>query len=296
MRLMGRLCLIGEKMSYLEYLEFVLQTATSNIKPGQAQITAAALGTLLLQSSPNVTWKGFDKRSLTELLNDPWFQGKLELGETDKGALAVSPVGHQVHSGPSLIETFNPLRKAMWEVFVLTSPSGRRYVSRIDGSIRLGQEIAPTPADNWVEVQPVSNDQQFEWACEFSKDHADQLKTEPERQGWTPHVFNSMLKQEHESLAPLWNRYRSARVSQVVQEWLTKHSLPRDFAFQRSGGLGAKTKQTAASAGHHQLELSPEETKQVLLCALSSLPLDKLLDIPLPPRLIFEALSKSKTR
>jgi len=283
-------------MSYIEYLEFVLQTAASNIKPGQAQITAAALGTLLLQSSPNLTWKSFDKRSLSELLNDPWFEGKLEQCETDKGALAVSPVGHQVHGGPSSIETFNPLRKAMWEVFVLTSPSGRRYVSRIDGSIRLGQEIAPTPADHWVEVQPISNDQQFEWACEFSRVHADQLEAKPDRQGWTPHTFSSMLKQEHEPLASLWNRYRSARVSQVVQEWLTKNSLPHEFAFQRSGALVAKTKQTAASAGHYQLELSPEETKHVLLSALSSLPLDKLLDIPLPPRLIFEALSKSKTR
>lgn len=282
-------------MNYTQYLEFVLQTVMGNLKLGKPQLTAAALGTLLHQSSPDVTWKSFGKRSLAELLDDPWFEGKLDKSLTEKGALAVIPVGHQATTSNHAIERFNPLRKAMWEAFVVVSPYGRRFVNRTNGTIRFGLDVAPAPADDWVEIHPIGNDVQLEWAREFSDAHAKGLGQEPDSQNWTPHTFGAMLKQENEPLAALWNRFRSSRVSQVVQQWLNENALPPECAFQKRPTV-TKFESLNSSGSDFQIELSPEETRQVLVAALSSLPLEKLLDIPIPPRLIFAALSKSKMR
>lgn len=291
----GFILLKGIKMNYEEYLDLVVQVATTNLKPGNSQITAAALGTLLHQASPECDWKTFGKRSLLELLREPWFNGKLEISETDKGALAVTPTTPEASAGPQLIEKFNPLRKAMWEAFVLTSPSGRRFVNRNDGSVRSGLEIAPTPADDWVEIRPISTESQYEWAREFAANHTPPLEAPPQAQNWNPHAFNAQLKQVDEVLAQQWNRFRSARVSLAVKQWITENSLPVEWAFQKSLP-SHKIKPLFPREDIQQAELSPDETRRVIISALSSLPLEQLLEIPIPARLILAALPKSKTR
>ena len=52
-------------MTYTEYLDLVVQLATVNLKPGSRYITAAALGVLLKQASPEVDWKFFGKEDGT---------------------------------------------------------------------------------------------------------------------------------------------------------------------------------------------------------------------------------------
>lgn len=287
-------------MTFEQYLDLLVQTVTKNMNPESRSITAAALGNLLRQASPDVTWKTFGRRTLSEFLTDTRVQPYLKSFETAKGALAVSPeVGVPVGDVPA-IEVFNPLRKSVWDAFVLPSPGGRRFMHRFNGAIRAGLEIAPAPADDWVEIVPISTDEQREWARNFiaSADGQNAAGAEHalDADGWHPYAFFQALRDQDQNIARLWNRFRSAKVSTRVQEWLTQHSLPVDRGFQ--GATRPRQQEVEESLGISQSTsvLGGEALREAILLAISTLPLEKLLEIPIPAGVMLSALSQAKTR
>lgn len=135
-------------MELSEYLNEVVRIVRANLQPVNRWVTAAALGTLLRNAYPNVNWKEFGYRSLFELLSDPQLAASLKIIKTDKGALAVALTDEHALSATQHVETYNPLRKIIWEVFTLPSPPGRRFMNRLNGSVRIGLDAAPSPADD----------------------------------------------------------------------------------------------------------------------------------------------------
>jgi hypothetical protein len=287
-------------MTFEQYLDLLVQTVTKNMNPQSRSVTAAALGSLIRQASPDVTWKTFGKRTLGELLADPRIQPYLKTVETAKGALAVSPVGGTPAGEAPAIEVFNPLRKSVWDAFVLVSPSGRRFMQRFNGTIRAGLDIAPAPADDWVEIIPITTDEQRDWARDFINS-ADGQNVAGAQQaldvdGWHPFAFFQALRDQDENVARQWNRFRSAKVSTRVQEWLTQHSLPLERGFQGTARPRQEEAAPPLPLGQPASSPSGENLREAILLALSSLPLEKLLEIPIPAGVMLSALSKAKTR
>ena len=286
-------------MTYEEYLDLVVQTVAKNTKSDSGCITAAALGGLLRQASPDENWKMFGKRTLSELLVNPRLEGRLSLTKTDKNALAVVLGEAAPLPNRTAIQTFNPLRKSIWDAFVLATPEGKRFMHRRNGIVRVGLDIAPAPADDWVEIFPVGIERQRTWANEFIVEaHSDATQTAEQTLGadhWHPHMFAQALRQVDENLSRQWNRFRSSKVSSLVKDWLSQHAIPFDMAFQsslRAGDLKSASVEAIESVKAYE----SEEIRRAIMTALSSLPLEKLLEIPIPAGLMLSALSSAKMR
>jgi hypothetical protein len=286
-------------MIFENYLDLVVQTVEKNAHPGSRMMTAAELGMLLRQASPDENWKTFGKRTLHELLSEPGLRGRLEITKTDKGALAVSLTTSGPLADALPIEIFNPLRKSIWEAFVLAGPAGRRFMNRRNETIRVGLDLAPPPADEWVEIVPITMETQREWARAFVADSEGQRFPDAERavvaDSWHPHAFFQALSAVDESAARRWNKFRSSKVSSLVKEWLTQHGLPLEFGFQVARGNKEVVVEPISAQGLVST-LDPEETRRAILSAVASLPLEKLLEIPIPAGLLLSALSKAKAR
>lgn len=269
-------------MNYTEFLDLAVQIISKNLNPQNKMITGALLGELLRQAAPDVSWKKFGKRSLFAVLEDLKSDGRIEFSNTDKGALAVLPTAQAVRANAPQVETYNPLRKAMWEAFVLLAPVGRRFIHQATGTIRAGLELAPAPADEWKEISPIGADNQKQWASEFLSQQ-DSARFANSRQLlatslWNAPAFARSLKDENESAFKDWNRYRSSLVSSEVQRWLLDNNLPVEWAFQQHNS------QLNVSAGDPgdtapDIFLSQDNMRRVILAALAELPLEKLLKI-----------------
>jgi len=291
--------LLWAKMTYKEYLDFVVQVVAKNAKPEGQPLTAAALGGLLRQASPAVIWKDFNKKTLSELLADLARQGRISLTKTDKDALAII-LQDAIPTPTASIEKFNPLRKSIWDAFVLATPAGKRFMHRRDGTVRVGLDVAPTPADDWIEILPIAVSLQRGWAEAFIAEGQDDMPEAAVQMvggnDWHPQKFAKLLNQIDADLARLWNRFRSAKVSVVVQDWLTQHILSPDLAFQPTV---LAPQQIAFVSPQLVKVVSADESdnvRQVILAAISTLPLEKLLEIPIPAGAMLSALSNTKMR
>lgn len=286
-------------MTYEDYLDLVVQTVAKNLKSDSHCLTAAALGGVLRQASPEVNWKTFGKRTLSDLLADLEHQGRLSLIKTDKDALAVVIGNKESLPASASIEKFNPLRKSIWDAFVLLAPEGRRFMHRRNGTVRVGLDVAPAPADDWVEIFPVGVNTQREWACGFiAEEHGSVSNAAGQTlsdDNWHPQMFVQALKHSDENVARLWNRFRSAKVSSLVKDWLVQHALSSELAFQ-SSAQNTDAKSSSVEAGATILANESEDVRRAILTALSTLPLEKLLEIPIPVGAMLSALSKAKLR
>lgn len=287
------------KMTYEEYLDLVVQTIAKNLKSDSNCLTAAALGGLLRQACPEENWKTFGKRTFSELLADLELQGRLSLIKTDKDALAVVLRNPVSLPAVATVEKFNPLRKSIWDAFVLVAPEGRRFMHRRTGTVRVALDIAPAPADDWVEIIPIGIDTQREWAQAFiAEGHGNATDAAAQTlldENWHPQMFVQLLKRSDQNVARLWNRFRSAKVSSLVKEWLVQHVLPSELAFQSSvQATGAKS--PSIEIGDAIPANESEEVRRAILTALSALPLEKLLEIPIPAGVMLSALSTAKLR
>lgn len=297
----GRSAFGSTKVTYDDYLDLVVQTISRNLESDSHCLTAAALGGLLRQACPGANWKNFGKRNLSELLGDLEHRGRLKLTKTDKDALAVTLCNVMPLQAVATIGKFDPLRKSIWDAFVLVAPEGRRFMHRRTGTVRVALDGVPEPADDWVEICPIGTDIQQEWARAFiAEGHgsgADAAAQTLSDGNWHPQLFVQQLKHSDENIARLWNRFRSAKVSLLVKDWLVHHALPSELAFQTntqsSGGQGLTAE---GSGGRTTVESETENVRRAILLALSTLPLEKLLEIPIPAGVMLSALSNARLR
>lgn len=285
-------------MDYAQYLDLVNATARKNLKPGAVSITAAALGALLRQSAPEITFKTFGKRSLLEVLNDLEVKGQIRLEDTPKGALAVTPCSQPERTVEPA--KFNPVKKPVWEAFVLAVPAGRRFMQRRTGAIRAGLDEAPSPVDEWVEIKPVPASTQKSWAEQFvatlSADMYRQARDSLKGQSWHVQDFTKALKEEDEQVARNWNRIRSGKISSLIKDWLVDNNLPIELGFQTEAPTPHAEHGQPVIDGAGSIGLPPEEMRRVILAALATLPLERLLEIPVPAGSLLAALPKAKAR
>lgn len=291
-------------MDMSAYFDEVIRIASNTATLGGDRVTAAALGMHLRKAHPSVDWKSYGFKKLSDLLADPFFSSTLELVKTEKGALAVAVISKNTQGSTPHVETYNPLRKAVWEAFTLPSPPGRRFFNRLSGAVRIGLDATPTPADDWIELEKVGLPEQRRWAECFVEEQLKDIPSVDDARNlvhlhtWHPHQFGLELEKLSEGLMRQWNLYRSARVSAYVKKWLADQNLPIDWAFQTKLSLPepAQVETSSLPWAQEALRCSPEETKRLILAALSQLPVEQLLEIPIPSRLILSALSSARSR
>ncbi|WP_314911214.1 hypothetical protein [Cardiobacterium hominis] len=282
--------------TYQNYLSLVVQTVVENIKPDSNYITAATLGNLLLAKSPKETWKDFGKSSLSELILDIQnTTGKLKLTKTEKGALAVSPEDGLMVL-PSTAPKTNLLKKTIWDAFVLLEPKGKRFMNCYSGIVCVALNSTPEPICNWVEIPQIELKIQQKWAKEFVSN----ISVEPESiieeivdDNWHPQIFVKKLKELDASIAHLWNQFRTKKVLFIVQEWVIKHSIPENLVYQDAVNSNkVKTENSLKWLKGNQFS-DTEYTRQIVLSAISKLPLEELLEIPLPAGILLSTLFKN---
>jgi hypothetical protein len=279
-----------KSISLGEYVDLAHQLIQSNLSPADNGITAARLGFLLRQSQPGLDWKAFGFGSLKGLLEYMEQHGLVEVGDNAKKALAVWPPTKSFELRPPATSkpTFNPITKPFWVAFVVHQPQGRRFYHRPSGTIRMGLRDEPSPADEWVEITPISEETQKSWARAFitkrqlqaREELADALN-EPD---WY-RAFPEALANIDVPLTREWNRSRSARVSETVQSWCAASALDPAVAFQgKAVPVGGEPQVSSKTVPARRPAQRPDSLRATVLSALARLPTEYLLEIPIPAK------------
>lgn len=297
-------------MDYSQYLDRVVQLIHLNQKNGQP-VTAAVLGSYIRTAITEANFKDFGKRHLRDVLADLEASNRITITSSEKGALAVTPCVNP--SSPGVVEPLNSsprtstLKKPVWEAFVFSVPAGKRFGHRISGAIRTGVVESPESPEEWVEVAPITTDIQYTWALDFLQKECEefvpQLHQALTAPLWNPVVFAKTIRDLDPSLARRWNAYRSKMTAEHVRAWLSQVRLPEAWAFEplvRSSQpkKPAGSSPTGATSGVDAFECvnSEAEARQIILTALGQLPLNKLLELPIPAGVLLNAVASRSSR
>ncbi len=272
-------------MNANEYVDLALQIIRSNISPQDRSITAAHLGLVLRRAQPETDWKTYGFPTLKALLLTMQERRLVELGQNAKEALVVCPLESSFAlQPPPTGRTFNPLAKPFWVAFVVDQPLGRRFFHRPTSTIRMGLLEAPSPEDEWIEIPLISGEVQKGWAREFLKkpDLNQRRELQPSDEPDWFRTFPARLGAIDPALVKEWNRYRSACVSETVKAWCAKYSINPTVAFQSESSRPALRSQAkSVQTGYGPVTKS---ARGVILAALARLPIEYLLEIPIPAK------------
>lgn len=280
-------------MSVDEYFSFALQVIKSNLNPNHGYLHVARLGVLLRNSNPGVTWQKFGFTTLAAFLEVLSDRRQIDLIKTEKGALAVKlpDVEFQLEPPPSR-PAYNPLRKPVWVAFVLEEPGGRRFLHRVSGRVLLSIQQVPSPADEWVEITPVSSEEQRGWAREFLG--AKQIRREELVEAVDATEWYKDFPRELRELDPLllreWNQIRSAKISEVVTSWCASNAISTALVFQSAPRVPRAPSLKAREPVEHEEFRPADDIRQIILDALSRLPTEALLEIPIPAKYLLPAI------
>lgn len=267
-------------MTLEEYTELTVQLVqsyiTSTLRP---VMTAAALGEHLRRASQDTSWRTFGFATFLRYLESLERLRKLSLTKTDRQALAVSmPDDNAQNSVPAPV--YNPLRKPVWSALVFSAPPGRRFLHRTSGLVRMGLQSPPSPADEWVEIDLISDPVLKGWARDFlkSEDISDpQILRSIDETHWHL-VFPQSLERLGQSMRIRWNRFRSSKVAQFAQDWCTRNKVDLHTVFQ--------TAETPPPAGANVAPIhsrrADDAQRHWILAALATLPTETLLSLPIP--------------
>lgn len=276
-------------MTLEEYSDLAIQLVRSNLDPNLHCLTAAALGEQLRRSSQGTSWRELGFTSFLRFLEHLERNKRACLTKTPRQALAVALPGgdRQPSAAPP---TYNALRKPVWGAFIFSAPAGRRFFHRNTGAVRMGITDAPNPVDEWVEIEPIREEQQKAWAQAFLNEEHLAANTDLQASLAQPHWhqdFPFALDRLGPAKRIRWNRDRSLKVAQVADEWCRRHRLEPDTVFQTSAPQrpGAILAPPVLPPG-----VTEAEQRRWILAALARLPTDMLLEIPLPAGLMIQAI------
>lgn len=265
-----------------EYLDAVFEIIKTN-QVSDRGLKASTLGNLIL-TSLGQSWRDFEFPTLKSLLEILSQRSQIRLAADAQNALAVwvaassAPIQRRV--GPPSV------RKKVWIAFVSANPRGRRFVSRADGSVRMGLTEPPGPAEQWVEVVPIPEDTQKAWVREFLQESGVQLDgaldTALAQTTWYLDVVAYLQKVAPE-LASKWQRRRSERVADHVNSWSHSNQLDSEFAFDSSGGR----RRTSEQMGSATQTVAEWQARELVLRALAKMSTQELLEIPIPGKYLF---------
>lgn len=278
----------GDNMNIDEYSAQVVQLILSNIEPRKGYLTAASLGERLSRANLEGSWKDFRFKSFLHFLEELQQRRLIRLIQTDKKAWAVAQFDGSEQPASALQKSYNPLRKAVWAAFVFSSPGGRRFMHRYNGSVRLGLTASPSPVDEWAEIEQINDDTQKKWAVEFLAQNEITLPTAAEvlsNEDWHRVFPSALIEHASHKLKILWNRCRTLKVATYVEEWGAKNSVPVTLIFTTREQEDIPTLVPASE----NYEIPDHEIRQCILTALSSLPTEQLLKIQLPTSALLDA-------
>lgn len=164
-------------MDKQSFLSAVLDLITSNYPEDKARgLKAAEVGLLVRNSLAGTSWADFGFPKLKDVLSALERQGLIRTGSDAKFAYTVwiheeNDRGASSRLVPPQREMtrFRPLLKPVWTAFVADKPHGRRFLSKSDGTVRMGLSEEASPGSDWVEMTPVGQDTQRSWARDFLK-------------------------------------------------------------------------------------------------------------------------------
>ncbi len=277
-------------MNVSDYLDSVLQIVRTNERP--SGLKASTLGLLIIRSLPGERWTKFGFPTLKSLLQQLEQRGVVRLGDDAQGAFAVWPAS-ALKPGPLPTpmptpppsQKYNPLRRDFWLAFAAASTLGRRFASRTTGAVRMGLAERPHPADQWIEITPISDEVQKGWAKQFLVEKGRQephLLAALDAPTWFVQ-FVQALRHCDPELTWQWNRTRSEKVSGVVRRWLEEHKLEPEIAF---------VQQPQPSYLRSIARTSKDETRarDAVLGALSRMTTDELAELPIPAKYLLKEL------
>lgn len=280
-------------MSVDDYFDFALQVIKSNLNPDRGYLHVARLGVLLRNSNPGVTWQKFGFSTLASFLGVLSERRQIDVIETEKGALAVKlPEGDFRLQPPQSPPAYNPLRKPVWVAFVLEEPGGRRFLHRVSGRVLLSIQQAPAPVDEWVEITPVSSDEQRAWAREFlatkqieREDAARALAADE----WYKE-FPRVLRELDPPLLREWNQIRSSKISELVSSWCAANAISTALVFQFEPRVPRVPVVRTRLPVERVATRPTDDVRKIVLEALSQLPTEALLEIPIPAKYLLPAI------
>ena len=270
------------------FLSVVADLIVSNYpEDEQRGLRASEVGLLVRHALPETNWSEFGLPKLKDILVELERQGRIRTGVDAKFAYTVWLGEEKVRERSdrpllppqSNLRRFRSLRKAIWTAFVADRPHGRRFLNRIDGTVRMGLLEVPSPASEWVGINPVPQDTQRSWAREFLaqcqlSEHNELLAT-LETDLWY-RDFVQKLRELRQDDAGLWLRLRSERIIEHVHEWIEKNGVPQDHVFEA---------QEAPKRSVHVRGIGKyPDLREGLIAAVESLTTDELLQLRIPAR------------
>jgi hypothetical protein len=266
-----------------EYDDAVFQVIKSNSKI--EGLKAGTLGNLLRRAFPDDNWKTFGHPTFKSFLQRLEIKGLIRTGADESGAFAVW-LGEQPQKIPVQTQKYNPLKNEVWLAFVGPRPNGRRFINRDSGMVRMGLRESPHPADQWAEINPITESEQKKWATEFVSKHCVSSPSVAQtltQNDWSL-KFAAELRAENADLAKQWNRKRSEKVSSLAAAWSDTHKIDRNLIFRQQSTAVARPVHVTSRLG------SDAQARSVLMAALSQMSTDELLHLPIPARYLMKEL------
>jgi hypothetical protein len=275
-------------MQVNDYLDAVLQVIRTNQRP--EGLKAATLGQLIIRAVPNERWKSLGFPTLKSVLLQLQNRGSVRLNPDSQGALAVWYLETPPATPPTLqapgpgTQRYNPLRKDFWLSFASAQPLGRRFANRTDGTVRMGLEERPAPADQWTEITPVPDAEQKAWARQFLSDQSlgenHHLQSALEHPNWFTE-FPRALRTIDTALSFNWNRMRSERISAAVRRWCEEHKIDPELAFEQHG---------RGKRPESPVTVQNDTPRSLILGAIQRMTTDELLQLAIPAKYLIREL------
>lgn len=266
-------------MELAEYLDSVLQIIRSNGFKLEG-FKASTLGALIRRALPDDDWRDHGFPTLKSLLQHiEQNSSAITTGNDSSGAFAVWIKTRPPEAiSTALARKYSPLKKEIWLAFVSAQPLGKRFIHRTSGTVRMGLRESPHPAEQWVEIVPVSDNEQRRWAESFIESNcADSaLKISLDSPHWFS-LFASALRNLDPGLARNWNRSRSERISKHVTACFEKHKLDPAIAFVQANS-------TVSEPPVADKKGTDERARVVLLAAIARMSTNELAQLPIPAR------------
>lgn len=294
LRLFLRGCVfLGLRVDNSQFLTAVLDVIRLNYPVGSADgLSAARIGLLVRHAFPKLDWVSFGYPKLKDVLAELVAQGLIRTGSNRNGAFSVWLASESpppfLSLKPRVSETHSSmLRRDIWYAFVSSLPLGPRFLDRNSGAVRMAVELSPSDMENWVEIQPVSQEVQKGWASEFLSSHnlleAEGVQKSLSGTEW----FRSLadfLSQKNPELLSHWNRLRTQNTISQVRRWCEEHSVPFDLVTELP-----RYRQKSLRIGDGG-NCSCNDLRQELLNAIQRLPTSDLLELPIKAKYLVQAL------
>jgi hypothetical protein len=286
-------------MDNKEFLGAVLDLIRLNYPAHQpGGIRVAYLGNLIHRAFPNVHWTSFGFLKLKNVLDELETQGAVRTGRDHNGTFVVWPANAPVSATPAIPESkpalsarpYLPmLRREVWFAFVSETPVGRRFLDRNTGDVRMAASNVPSDSGDWVEIQPIDQETQRQWARDFLTAQGllnGEVQTCLADRQWYRRLAEFLEQRRPEALAS-WNRLRTQNAIGHVRNWCESHAVRFDSVTESF----LRRKQFDESASGPRTK----DLRQALLKAIEKMATSELLELPIPAKHLVQALRPDLT-